>query len=395
MNGSSGTNSALASKTLAPFGVPDREQAPGQARPLPAPGADVGVVGDLVLLQLAALVEHLLPARGRLELGGVEVLLVADEGVEAGVVGQAAELAVRQRHVLDVDRVHLLLDGGHARQVLDVARPAGGVPADEVVLLRVHHVDVLAAHQLGLGDGVVLARDQLVLDVLVVELLEGVDVLGDDLRVVLPADEVQRLGRSRHGTAPESRDGHGRGRREPALQHGPPPRQVAAERRVLASERRCPSLLPSPLSLARSVPGERVRRRGAGRAREGDFPGVFRIVNTIPPSRKTENRAGRTNAGSADVRPARRPLPRATRPAGQPRADRHAGPRARPRRARGQHRDHGRAGPCRGAWRSGRTPRRTSAPASPGSSSRRVRSASAAPSSARPRPWRRRESAAC
>ena len=68
-----------------------------------------------------------------------------------------------------------------------------------MILLGIHHVDVLAGHQLGLGDRVIFAGHQLVLDILVVELLEDLDVFGDDLRVVLPADEMQRLRGRREG----------------------------------------------------------------------------------------------------------------------------------------------------------------------------------------------------
>ena len=154
-------------------------------------------------------------------LGLLEVLLVADEGVEAGVVGQPGELAVGQGHVVDVDVVHAGLDLLDARQVVDVADPARPVPADQMILLGVHHVDVLAGDQLGLGDRVVLARHQLVLDVLVIELLEDVDVLGDDLRVVLPADEMQRFGRRRRSAC-------GSSRARPARR--PPRRRLAALR---------------------------------------------------------------------------------------------------------------------------------------------------------------------
>jgi len=64
--------------------------------------------------------------------------------------------------------------------------------AMSLVLFGVHHVEVLAADELGFGDRVVFARNQLVRDVLVVELFERVDVLLDNLRVVLPADELER-----------------------------------------------------------------------------------------------------------------------------------------------------------------------------------------------------------
>ena len=128
------------------------------------------MLGHAIGLELAALLEQLVPGRGRLDLGLLEVLLVADEGVETGVVGQPGELAVGQGHVVDVDVVHAGLDLLDARQVVDVADPARPVPADQMILLGVHHVDVLAGDQLGLGDRVVLARHQLVLDVLVIEL---------------------------------------------------------------------------------------------------------------------------------------------------------------------------------------------------------------------------------
>ena len=68
-----------------------------------------------------------------------------------------------------------------------------------MILLGIHHVDVLAGHQLGFGDRVVLAGDKFVVDILIVELLEDVDVFGDDLRIILPTDEVQRRRRRREG----------------------------------------------------------------------------------------------------------------------------------------------------------------------------------------------------
>jgi hypothetical protein len=164
------------------------------------------------------LLEQLVPGRGRLDLGLLEVLLVAHERVEAGVVGQAAELAVGQGHVVDVDVVHAGLDLLDARQVVDIADPARPMPADQMILLRVHHVDVLPGDQFGLGNRVVLARHQLVFDVLVIELLEDVDVLGNDLGVVLPPDEMQRFGRRRRSLAHQARGGQRRGCRDASLQ---------------------------------------------------------------------------------------------------------------------------------------------------------------------------------
>jgi hypothetical protein len=86
-----------------------------------------------------------------------------------------------------------------------------------MVLLGIHHVNVLAGDQLGLGDGVVLAGHQLVTDVLVVELLEGLDVLGSDFRMVLPADEAERLSRGGQRALGESQ---GRGGGQAAFEHG-------------------------------------------------------------------------------------------------------------------------------------------------------------------------------
>ena len=62
--------------------VPQREQAPREARPLPLPGTYIGKLGDAVLLQLTALVEELAPCRGRLQLGLLEMLLVEHKRVE-------------------------------------------------------------------------------------------------------------------------------------------------------------------------------------------------------------------------------------------------------------------------------------------------------------------------
>ena len=98
-----------------------------------------------------------------------------------------------------------------------------------MVLLGIHHVDVLAGDQLGFGDGVVLAGHQLVADVLVVELLEDVDVLGDDLRMVLPADEAEGVGRGGQRAPGEAGNGQGRGGGEAALQDGAAIAQVAIE----------------------------------------------------------------------------------------------------------------------------------------------------------------------
>jgi hypothetical protein len=80
----------LAVEDLRPFRIPNRKQAPGQARPSMLPRAEIGELRDLVLLELAALIEQLVLGGGRLQLGLVKVLLIEDEGVVAGIVGKAA-----------------------------------------------------------------------------------------------------------------------------------------------------------------------------------------------------------------------------------------------------------------------------------------------------------------
>ena len=130
---------------------------------------------------------------------------------------------------MDVDVVHAGLDLLDARHVVDVAGPARPVPAHQVVLFGVHHVDVLAGDQLGLGDRVILARHQLVLDVLVVQIFEDIDVLGDDLRVVLPADEMQRLGGRRRGAPDESGRRQRCGERRAAFQYRAAAHQILVQ----------------------------------------------------------------------------------------------------------------------------------------------------------------------
>jgi hypothetical protein len=117
----------------------------------------------------------------------------------------------------------------YPRQVLDVADPARPMPADQVILLRVHHVDVLAGDQLGLGDRMILARHQLVIDVLVIQLFEDVDILGHDLRIVLPADEMQGIRRCRQGAADQPGRAQRRRGGEPPFQHRAPAHQIVVQ----------------------------------------------------------------------------------------------------------------------------------------------------------------------
>ena len=105
-----------------------------------------------------------------------------------------------------------------------------------MILLRIHHVDVLAADQLGLDERVILAGDQLVLDILVVELLEDADILGDDLRVVLPADEMERLGRGGEGAPRQARHREaGRSGQHP-FEDPAPTREIATQSRLPGAE---------------------------------------------------------------------------------------------------------------------------------------------------------------
>ena len=135
------------------------------------------------------------------------MLLVVDEGVVAGVIGQTRDLAAREGQRGDGDRKQRCLDRVDVGQAFEVAGPIGRVPAHNVVFLGIHHVDVLAAGQLGFDHGVIVARNQLIGDVLVVDLLERVDVLVGDLRMILPANEGQGLFRRGEGASARERDG--------------------------------------------------------------------------------------------------------------------------------------------------------------------------------------------
>jgi hypothetical protein len=97
-----------------------------------------------------------------------------------------------------------------------------------VVFLGIHHVDVLAARELRLDHGMIVAGDELVGDSFVVEFLERVDVLIDDFRMILPANEGQGLRRRGEGASARERDGwEGR----PALQHTSTRDEESVERR--------------------------------------------------------------------------------------------------------------------------------------------------------------------
>ena len=156
------------------------------------------------------------------------MLLIVDEGVVAGVIGQAGDLAAGQRQRRDRDRKHRRLDRVDVGQAFEVARPVGRVPARDVILLGIHHVDVLAAGEFRLDDGMVIAGDQFVGDGLVIELFERVDVLLDDLRMILPADEGERLCRRGGGAAARERGGREGGS---ALQHASAREEESVERR--------------------------------------------------------------------------------------------------------------------------------------------------------------------
>ena len=135
------------------------------------------------------------------------MLLVVDKGIMAGVIGKARDLAAGQGQRDDGDRKQRCLDRVDVGQAFQVAGPVGRVPARDVIFLGIHHVDVLAAGQLRLHHRMIVAGDELVGDRLVVELLEGVDVLLGDLRVILPANEGQGLGRRSEGASSRERSG--------------------------------------------------------------------------------------------------------------------------------------------------------------------------------------------
>jgi hypothetical protein len=156
------------------------------------------------------------------------MLLVVDEGIVACVIGKARNLAAWQGQRGDGDRKQRCLDRVDVGQALQVAGPIGGVPARDVVFLGIHHVDVLTASELCLHHRMIVAGDELVGDRLVVEFLEGVDVLLGDLRMILPTNEGQRLCRRGEGASARERAG---GEGHPALQHTSTRDEEIVERR--------------------------------------------------------------------------------------------------------------------------------------------------------------------
>jgi hypothetical protein len=125
------------------------------------------------------------------------VVLVVDEVLGAGPVGQADHLALERRHVLDAPRLQLrfqLLDPVERFHV--VAQPAGLVPAVELIGMAIGHVDLLAAEELG-GDHVrvvVDAGDIRELRGRLAILLGPFDqVVLDDVRAVRPHNDICRV----------------------------------------------------------------------------------------------------------------------------------------------------------------------------------------------------------
>ena len=169
------------------------------------PVRQVRRVAHLVLLELRAVLDQLVPALGGgLDAGLLEHRLVVDQDEEAREVRQAEELGpVLALQAVEVRRRHLLLELVGAGEVVERPDQPVLVPALPVVVVAVHDVDDLARQGAGLHRRVVLGpRDGLVLHLAAVLLIVEGDVVLHGVGLEHPPGQVDGLVRVGGGAEP-------------------------------------------------------------------------------------------------------------------------------------------------------------------------------------------------